>query len=241
MRLCAVVPTYNNSHTLRHVVEELRRYLDEVIVVDDGSDNEGRRAALELEQDGLALLVRRPENGGKGAAVADGLRRALALKYTHALQVDADGQHDLDDVPRFLDAARAHPQAFVAGTPEFDSTAPASRRIGRVITQFWAAVETGGPVITDTLCGFRVYPLEPAVSSGTVTRRMEFDNEIAVRMYWNGVEVINLPTRVRYVSKERGGVSHYDLVWDNVLMSVMHARLSTQAPFRLTRRWLRGR
>lgn len=241
LRACAVVPTYDNPRTLRPVVEAIRGHLEDVIVVDDGSDEPGRQAAAALERDGLAEVLRRPRNGGKGAAVIDGLRRARDRGFSHAVQVDADGQHEVSDIPRFLEAVRERPDALVAGRPVFDETAPRSRRLGRVLSQLWAAVETGGPVIHDPLCGFRVYPVERTLAAGSRSQRMDFDNEVAVRLYWSGVEVVNLPTRVRYLSEEEGGVSHYDLLWDNVRMSLMHARLSLQAGPRLVLRRLRSR
>jgi len=239
-RAGGVVPTYDNPRTLRGVVLELREHLPEVIVVDDGSGPEGRRAAADLEADGLAHLVQRKRNGGKGAAVLEGLRRARDLGLTHALQVDADGQHDLSDVPRFVEVARSRPAALVAGTPLFDETAPKGRLVGRQISRFWAAVETGGLVIHDPLCGFRVYPVEAALASACHTAGMDFDPDIAVRMYWRGTPVVNLPTRVRYLTGEEGGVSHFRMFHDNVLLSRMHARLSCQAAPRLAWRWLRG-
>lgn len=236
---CIVVPTYDNPKTLRAVVEGAHVHCPEVIVVDDGSGPEGREAAAALARDGLARVVHRARNGGKGAAVLSGLRLARELGFTHALQVDADGQHDLADIPRFLAAARERPEAFVAGEPVFDESAPRSRLVGRRITQLWAAIETGGPVVRDTLCGLRVYPVAATLAAGVRSRRMEFDNEVAVRLYWAGVPVVNVPTRIRYLDAASGGVSHYRLVRDNVLMSLMHSRLACQAAPRVLVRWVR--
>lgn len=224
-RPCVLVPTYNNPATVRSVVERAREHLDAVVVVDDGSHHEARAVLDAMARDGLAHVHRRARNGGKGAAVKDGFRVALERGYTHALQVDADGQHALDDIPRFLDAARQRPEALVLGRPLFDATAPKARRIGREITRFWTHVEAGGPVIADPMCGFRVYPLRAAIESNTRGDAMDFDPEIAVRMVWMGVPVINLPTRVRYIARGDGGVSHFRMVRDNALISWMHTRL----------------
>lgn len=241
-RFVGVVPTYDNPRTVGDVVLGLRRHLDAVIVVDDGSAAPGRDACDALARDGLATVVHRPRNGGKGAAVKTGLAAAQDAGFSHALQVDADGQHDLGDVPRLLDAARARPEALVLGAPRFDETAPAARRVGRKITAFWVAVEVGRGVIDDAMCGFRVYPVVPAVAARARGDAMDFDPEIAVRLVWAGLPVVNVPTRVRYVSADDGGVSHFRLLRDNLLISRLHARLSIERFFtRLLRLDGRGR
>lgn len=231
-RFCAIVPTYDNPETVRRVVTAVRRHVSDVIVVDDGSADAGRTACAELGRDGLALVVRRPHNGGKGAAVKDGLRRALELGFTHALQIDADDQHDADDIPLLLAASRAEPRALVTGKPSFDRTAPRARVWGRKITQFWGRVETGGRLDVDSLCGYRVYPVREALASGTRGDRMDFDPEIVVRLAWRGAPVVLVPTRVRYLRAEEGGVSHFRMVKDNALISWMHTRLCVTAILR---------
>jgi glycosyltransferase involved in cell wall biosynthesis len=241
VRPCVLIPTYDNPATIRSVVLRVRERLPEVVVVNDGSGPEGRAACEALAAEGLAHVVHRPRNGGKGAAVKTGFAEAHRLGYTHALQVDADGQHDLDDVPRFLEVARAHPDALVLGAPVFDGTAPAARQIGRQITAFWVAVEAGRGVIRDAMCGFRVYPLADAVAARVPGNMMDFDPEVAVRLAWRGVPVINLPTKVRYVSRDEGGVSHFRLVKDNALIAWMHTRLCLEKVFSLfLGRWRRG-
>jgi glycosyltransferase involved in cell wall biosynthesis len=238
-RICALVPTYDNPVTIRRVVERVRSHVEAVIVVDDGSGTEGRSAVEELARDSLAHAVFRPQNGGKGAAVKTGFARARAMGYSHALQIDADGQHAAEDVPRFLEVAREHPDALVLGAPRFDGSAPRARRWGRKITQFWSAIETFGPVIADPLCGFRVYPIDRAIEARAWGDAMDFDPEIAVRMVWAGVKVINLPTHVRYLPESEGGVSHFRMGWDNVLISWMHTRMVIGALLRAPGRMIR--
>jgi glycosyltransferase involved in cell wall biosynthesis len=240
-RPCAVVPVYDNPATVRAVVEGLRRHLDLVVVVDDGSDRETAAVLDDLSAGRRAVLLRRHRNGGKGAAVQDGLRVAVGLGATHALQVDADGQHDLGDVPRLLEAARAHPDALVLGEPVFDTSAPRSRRVARGISKLWVDLETGRHVVRDPLCGFRVYPLPAALRARPRARRMGHDPEIAVRLFWLGADIVNVPTRVRYLTPAEGGVSHYRLVRDNLEMWWVHALLFNQAAPRLAARWLRRR
>jgi glycosyltransferase involved in cell wall biosynthesis len=225
MRVCAVVPTYDNPATVADVVLTLREHVGDVIVVDDGGGSEARKVLAELATVDEVTLVRREQNGGKGAAVKTGLEAAARLGATHALQVDADGQHDLNDVPRFVEAMRAHPDALVLGAPRFDSSAPMGRRFGRKLTLFWNRIETVRHVVDDPMCGFRVYPIDAALKSGTAGNAMDFDPEIVVRLAWAGVPVINLETRVRYLSSEEGGISHFRMLRDNLLISWMHTRM----------------
>lgn len=239
-RICILVPTFDNPRTIRGVVDRVRAHVPDVIVVDDGSAEPGREAVEALARDGLARVLRRPRNGGKGAAVKDGLRFAAELGFTHCLQIDADGQHDTDDIPRFLAAARARPDALVLGQPMFDGSAPSLRRRARLISRFLTDLQTGKRVIQDPLCGFRVYPVGPAVGVKGCGDRMDFDVEIAVRMIWHGCPVVNVPTHVRYLTAAEGGVSHFRMVRDNLLISWAHTKLCTGALARvLTGRRLR--
>ena len=224
-RPCAVIPTYNNPMTIARVVAEVRRHLPDVVVVDDGSHGPGRAGVDAVERDGSARVVRRPRNGGKGAAVKTGFAAARELGFTHALQIDADGQHDVADIPRFLALAASRPEAAVLGHPVFDESTPRGRRAAHALTNFWTRVEAAGPAITDPQCGYRVYPLGSACAVAAGADHMDFDIEIAVRLVWAGVPIINVPTRVRYLPPAEGGVSHFRLFRDNVAITWMHTRL----------------
>lgn len=219
-RICAVIPTFDNPRTIRRVAARVGAHVP-VVVVDDGSGPEARAELEAMAREGLAHVHHRAANGGKGAAVKDGFRVARSLGFTHALQIDADGQHDIEDLPRFLAAVRAEPAALVLGEPVYDADAPRVRTRGHAFCRFWTEMATGGRHIHDGLCGFRVYPLELAVRT-PCGDGMEFDVEIAVRMVWAGCPTVNLPTRVRYLSPEEGGVSHFRLVLDNVRIVSVH-------------------
>ena len=224
-RPCVIIPTYNNPDTVRQVVMGCRAHLEDILLVDDGSAAPGREAVAALGDEGLARVTHREHNGGKGAAVKTAIRLAADAGYTHALQVDADSQHAIEDIPRFLEAARAQPEAVILGAPRFDDTVPTGRWIGRQISIFWVHIETGGRVIEDPLCGFRVYPVEATLRALPATDFMDFDPELAVRLVWDGVPIVNLATRIRYPSAEEGGVSNFQMVRDNIRISWMHTRL----------------
>ena len=239
-RPCVLIPTYDNPQTIGDVVARVRVHVPDVIVIDDGSGPEGREAVEALGRAGLAHVCHREQNGGKGAAVKTGFAEAQKLGFTHALQVDADGQHALDDIPELLDRARMQPEALVLGAPLYDASAPKSRRIGRQITRFWTNLETGGPVIDDPMCGFRVYPLQAVSEVHVWGNRMDFDIEIAVRLVWRGTPVLNVPTQVRYLTADAGGVSHFRLWSDNLRISWLHTRLFNTYLFRKLARTLFG-
>lgn len=228
VRCCALVPTYDNPATVRSVVERLRVHLDDVIVVDDGSGAEGRAACEALARDGLAHVVHRERNGGKGAAVKTGFVAARDRGFTHVLQVDADGQHDIDAAPAFLEASRNAPSAAVFAYPVYDASAPRGRLAARKITRFWVNLEVGGKgVIEDAMVGFRIYPVDAAIEVAARGDRMDFDVEVAVRLAWAGVRIVNLPVGVRYLTAEEGGRSHFQPFFDNVRISLLHSWLCT--------------
>jgi len=240
-RLCAVVPTYDNPRTVRGVVEMVRSNGLEVVLVDDGSGPEGRRVCEEIGAAGLARVAHLPRDRGKGAAVQAGFAVARELDATHALQVDADGQHDLSRIAAFAAASRDNPEALVLGYPEYDESAPRVRKSARRITDFWVNVEVGKGRIRDAMIGFRVYPLAAlARLPRQLGAGMEFDIEVAVRLVLAGTPTLNLPVAVRYLAAEEGGVSHFRPVVDNLRFCWLHTRLCSAASFRWFGRVLTG-
>lgn len=220
-----VLPVYNHGAGALRVAARVHEQGLPCIVVDDGSDA-AHAALLDtlLPGDGVTLLRLAP-NQGKGAAVMAGLRAAAARGHSHAVQIDADGQHDAGQIGAFVEAARAQPAAVICGVPRYDASVPRSRLIGRYATHVWVWINTLSLAIRDSMCGFRVYPLAPTIAlldSEAPGRRMDFDTEVLVRLHWRGVPVVNRPTPVTYPP---GGVSHFRLWRDNWLISCMHTRL----------------
>jgi glycosyltransferase involved in cell wall biosynthesis len=234
---CAVLPVYNHERTIAVVVEHLRGAELAVFLVDDGSS---AACAEELDRLGAlpgVTLLRHATNRGKGAAVCLGLRAATEAGFTHALQVDADCQHALTDVPRFVAEATKFPEAVICGQPVFDVSIPAARFYGRYLTHALVWVQTLSLEIRDAMCGFRIYPLAPM--TGLLDRlgpRMEFDMEVLVRLHWRGVRTRWLKTPVIYPVN---GVSHFRMLRDNVLITRMHLRLLAGMVLRLP--WLLAR
>ena len=223
---CALIPIYNNKDTISHVLDRLAVFNLPCLVVNDGSNQETRAVLQQLQQNRELVWVKHlPQNGGKGAAVKAGLLWADELGYSHALQVDADGQHHIEDAPRFLEAGRVRPEAVVLGKPVFGPDVPKARLYGRQLSKFFVRLETLSAAIGDPLFGFRLYPVAPAarlVRTAWMGSRMDFDPEIAVRLCWLGLPIVNLESPVFY---PEGGVSHFRMVKDNLLITWLHTRL----------------
>jgi len=238
-----LIPVYDHECAIGGVVSAVLRHDVPCMLVDDGSSTAcaavlDRLAASEPER---IALVRHAVNRGKGAAVLTGFAQAAAHGYTHVLQIDADGQHCTDDIPTFLAAARAHPKDVISGYPVYDESVPAIRFYCRYLTHVWVWINTLSLQIKDSMCGFRVYPVAPVIALAArqkIGARMNFDTDIIVRLYWDGLDVVNLPTRVSYPSD---GVSHFRAWLDNVLITRMHATLFlgmlVRMPKLLMRKW----
>ena len=224
-----LIPSYNPGPGVLDTVRQARAQWTPVWVVVDGStDGTGPSLqALAASDPGLRVIVL-PQNQGKGSAVLQGIEQAAREGFTHALTMDSDGQHPANLIPTFMAASQRDPGGMVLGKPVFGPEAPALRVNGRKVSNGWANLETLWMGVGDSLYGFRVYPIAPLVRvmHGTrFMRRFDFDPEAVVRLYWGGVRPINIDAPVRYFTPQEGGVSHFNYVRDNLLLSGMHARL----------------
>ena len=243
-----LIPSYNPGPKVLETVRAAREQWSPVWVVVDGS-TDGSTAALQAlaRQDPQLRVIVLEHNQGKGAAVLEGMTQAAQAGYTHALTMDADGQHPAQLIRDFMAASQAAPEAMVLGKPVFGPEAPALRVNGRKVSNAWANLETLGMGIGDSLYGFRVYPIAALVKvmRGTrFMRRFDFDPEAVVRLCWAGVRPVNLDAPVRYFAPEEGGVSHFRYLRDNTLLTWMHTRLFLgflwRLPVLLTRRLTEG-
>jgi glycosyltransferase involved in cell wall biosynthesis len=244
-----LVPSYNPGPKVDETVRAARAQWTPVWVIVDGStDGSGERLQAMAAQDNGLRVVVLPHNVGKGAAVLYGLNLAAAQGFTHVLTMDSDGQHPAHLIPSFMAASAAQPAAMVLGVPVFAADAPRLRVNGRKVSNGWADLETLWAGIGDSLFGFRVYPIAPlreVMQGQRWMRRFDFDPEAVVRMCWRGVKPINLPATVKYFHPDEGGVSHFNYLRDNLLLTWMHTRLFfgfvLRLPLLLMRRVLTGR
>lgn len=223
---CVLIPCYNHGAMMSGVLDRLQPFNLPCIVVDDGSDKTTQDELARLAAEyGNLTLIRLPVNAGKGAAVISGIQAAANAGFSHAVQVDADGQHAIEDIPRLLALAKEHPAALISGQPIYDDSVPRSRLYGRWVTHIWVWIETLSLQLKDSMCGFRVYPVTPTLQLAqrvTLGKRMDFDTEVMVRLYWQGNPSYFIPTRVIY---PQDGLSHFDALKDNLRISLMHTRL----------------
>jgi len=223
---CIVIPNYNHTILLDSFIGSLSRFQLPVIMVDDGSDVKSSIYFDTLvTQFNYLTLIKHQTNQGKGGAVQTGLKAAFRLGYSHALQIDADGQHDINDIEKLINVSKQKPLALISGQPIYDASVPIHRYYARNITHFWVWIETLSFHIKDTMCGYRVYPLVSTlklIDEVPLGKRMDFDIEIMVRLFWRKVEVFFIPTAVDYPEH---GISHFKALDDNILISWLHTRL----------------
>lgn len=222
-----IIPVYNHQDAITRTLNAVLEYGYPVVLVDDGSDTVCHNILCDLvnEFSESVHLVHLKINSGKGAAVKAGMRYALQKGFSHGLQVDADGQHNITDIPNFIKVAEQEPQHLICGYPIYDDSVPRHRYYARYLTHVWIWINTLSFTIKDSMCGFRVYPLAQVchlIENVPCGDRMDFDSEIIVRWVWASHGVKNLPTKVIY---PLDGVSHFNKVHDNVLISWMHTRL----------------
>jgi glycosyltransferase involved in cell wall biosynthesis len=221
-----LIPVYRHGRTACILAEKLAAFALPVILVDDGNDSQTKALLAEFAEgrDGL-VLVNLEKNSGKGGAVIKGIEKAFELGLSHVLQIDADGQHDANRARFFLDESVKNPDKVICAYPEYDESVPKSRLSGRKISNFWAAVVTLSNELVDVLCGFRVYPVEAVfriTRNPVIDKRMGFDPEILVRLYWKKIFPVYYPVKINY---PEGGISNFHVVKDNIRISWTFTRL----------------
>ena len=233
-----IIPCFNHADAFVTVAKQIDEYKLPVIVVDDGSEKNQSKKLKQICTKHDYIYIKHEKNAGKGAAMVTGFHKAMELGFSNALQIDADGQHDINDIAKFLEIAKQNPNALIVGQPVYDCSAPKSRLIGRKITNFWVAVETLNLHMPDAMCGFRVYPVAETnrILSSLRFMRMGFDIEILVKMYRMGIKIITTETRVIY---PQSGVSHFRVWHDNFYISLLHTYLFCGLPWWLLKKSLK--
>ena len=241
---CIVIPVYNHHHKLAELLTDLSVYNLAIIMIDDGSEASSRmKIKAVANQYEFVTLYTLTNNLGKGGAVMAGLNHAVETGFTHAIQVDADYQHNIKDVPKFIAASEQHPKALICGVPQYDKSVNKGRYYARYLTHIWVWINTWSLAIEDSMCGFRCYPLASTIiliQTKKLGNRMNFDTEVLVRLYWDQVQIINLPTAVIY---HPDVPSNFRVVKDNIGISWMHTKLFLgmllRSPILLYRKFLK--
>jgi glycosyltransferase involved in cell wall biosynthesis len=236
-----VIPSYNSGMMLAETVRKALEQWRPVWVVVDGSTDGSDLGLEKLEHPASEFrLLRLRPNGGKGAAVLAAFAEANKAGFTRALVMDSDGQHPAESIRQFMAVSVANPDAMVLGVPRFGPEAPASRRRGRLVGNWWTNLETMWGGVHDSLFGFRVYPIQETLQifqGRTSGRRYDFDTVAVVRLFWLGIRPLNIAVPVRYFTADQGGVSHFRYWRDNVLLVCRHTRLAVEMLFRWPAIW----
>ncbi|MBA3580862.1 MAG: glycosyltransferase family 2 protein [Gammaproteobacteria bacterium] len=223
---CIIIPVYNHAQMLPAVLDRLAHLHLPCLVVNDGSSTLCSALLQKIAQEYSWLtLLEHTVNQGKGAAVMTGIRAAAEYGYTHALQVDADGQHAIEDATALLKMAESNPSALISGRPVYDESVPKHRLYARYLTHVLVWLNTLSLEIKDSMCGFRVYPISATlrlINEVRLGARMDFDTEVMVRLYWRNTSILQIPSRVIY---PEDGQSHFNLINDNALITALHTRL----------------
>lgn len=235
-----MIPSYNTGQLLKiTVTEALQQWLPVWVIIDGSTDgSEALLTPLQEAYPDTLVVIKIANNQGKGAAILSGIKAAKKQGFTHVLTMDADHQHPADYIQRFMQQSLDNPKMMILGEPIFDASAPMIRVQGRKISNWWANMETLNAGIHDSLFGMRIYPINDLIAvmhTTTWARRFDFEPEIAVRMAWHGIAILNIATPVRYIAKEEGGVSQFKYGRDNVLLIGMHLRLLVGFLLRLTK------
>ena len=226
-KVAVLVPVFNHEDAIESTLNHVLPYGYIILLVDDGSNSDCQLKLEQLQTNNLeqVVLERLPFNQGKGSAIRHGLKKLYSLGFTHALQIDADGQHDTADISNIIKLGQEDTSAIISGHPQFANDIPKVRLYGRYLAHLWVWINTMSFVIKDSMCGFRIYPIEPMLQllkANKCSNRMAFDTEILVRWVWGNGQIKFLKTRVIYPV---GGVSQFKIFHDNVLIAWMHTRL----------------
>ena len=222
--ICVVIPVFNHGLTVGRIVREAKAYFPVIVVNDGSTDDTGKILAGES---GVTIITL-PRNQGKGAALRAGFARAEESGFTHAITMDADGQHATRELPLFGAASRERPEALVIGARNLaKENAPVGRRLSNALSTFWFKVETGVK-LTDTQCGYRSYPLKTINRLRLNAQRYAYELEVMVKAAWAGIPLLAQTVSADYAAAT-SRLSHFHPVRDMARLSLLHSRLSIQS------------
>lgn len=233
--ICAIIPTYNNAGTVRQVIDDVRNYCDNVIVVNDGSTDETASVLEECSRSEITVVSHK-RNKGKGCALVTGFRKAKEMGFTHAVTIDADGQHFADDIPLLIAEMEKAPEAIIVGCRNLtEENMPRQNTFANRFSNFWFRLQTGID-LPDTQSGFRLYPLASLKGLNLITSRYEAELELLVFAAWSGVDVRSVSVKVYYPPAEER-VSHFRPIYDFARISVLNTILCVLAIFHGIKQW----
>ena len=220
-KCCILVPTYNNAQTLEQVLLSVLEYSSDVLVVNDGATDRSPEILSKFPQ--VKVFVHEV-NQGKGLALRHGFEFARKNGYDYCITIDSDGQHQVADLPKFLDKLAQHPKAIIMGARNMEqASVPGKSSFGNKFSNFWYRFETGIS-LPDTQTGYRLYPLQALKEIHFFTTKFEFEIEVIVKAAWRGIEVLSVPVSVYYAPKETR-ITHFRPVPDFTRVSILNTYL----------------
>ena len=221
LKICVLIPTYNNAASLAGVIREVLDFTPNVIVVNDGS-TDGTREVLDGFRD--LNCIHFHQNVGKGWALRKGFEAAVDADYRYVITLDSDGQHRAKDLPTFLDEIEKRPDAIIIGARNMQQTdVPGKSSFGHKFSNFWFRVETGINA-PDTQSGYRLYPVQLLKDIRWFTKKYEFEIEVLVRSAWKGIAIHFVGIDVYYPPAEKR-VTHFRPFQDFSRISVLNTFL----------------
>lgn len=205
LKCCVIIPTYNNSTTIGAVIEDVAKYTNNIIVVNDGSTDNTLEVLNKFKN---IELISYSENKGKGYAIRKAFKFALSKNFIYAITIDSDGQHFASDLPNFINKIKEFPDSIIIGSRNLNiQNVPKKNSFANKFSNFWFTFETG-LTLSDTQSGFRLYPIVRMKNFKYFTNRYEFELEILVKSAWKGITIIENPINVYYAQNEKR-ITHF--------------------------------
>lgn len=224
-RFAVVIPVYNHGGTVADVIRKTLKHKLPVIVVDDGSTDHTYDHIKSIPD---IWILRHRRNLGKGAALVTGMTEASNLA-DWAVCLDADGQHDPNDIPVLINAIPLAKRPIIIGRRTGMDTAPWTSRFGREFSNFWVRA-SGGPLLSDSQSGFRLYPLPEVLNLDIKARKYQYEIEVITKAAWHGMDTIEVPVSVHYAPSGRR-ISHFSPWHDFIRNTGTFSRLITTRVF----------
>jgi len=194
MRICVIIPALNESREIAGLIKRVRRFVSDILVIDDGSTDQTAQVAKVVG----AEVLRNERNQGKGACLVKGYAYALEKGFDAVISMDGDGQHSAEDLPVFLKAAEDSKDALIIGNRMSNSRNMPFVRVltNRFMSLLLSLVTKQN--IPDTQCGFRLVKKELLEKVNLVTSKFEMESEILIKASRRGFKIRSVPIKTIY-------------------------------------------
>ena len=196
MKICLLLPAYNESKTIGQIIQESSAFISEIVVINDGSSDKTAEIAAACG----AVCLTNPTNCGKGNALRKGFAYALERGYELVFTMDSDGQHQPADIPRFLEHFDStHPDILIGAreTQDLRTPMPLHRRVNNCLISYVGS-KLCGQRVPDFQSGYRLIRAEVLRQVHLETERYEMESELLIKAGRLGFRIESLPIQTRY-------------------------------------------